>query len=120
MLCKKCLIDKPELEFYPRKDRPINSYCKSCFNEYCIARWTERKKEAIEYKGGCCAYCGYNKYYGALEFHHLDPSQKDSDWNKIKKKSLDKIKTELDKCILLCANCHREEHARLRMEIENE
>jgi hypothetical protein len=84
--------------------------CKSCFNAYCIQRWIKRKQQAIKYKGGCCQKCGYDKFYGALEFHHLDPSEKDGDWHKLRLKSWDKIKYELDKCILLCANCHREAH----------
>jgi len=75
-----------------------------------IQRWIKIKKKAIDYKGGSCVKCGYNKYYGALEFHHLDPSQKDVVWTKLRLRSWDKITKELDKCILLCANCHREEH----------
>ena len=79
-----------------------------------IQRWIRRKKEAIEYMGGCCANCGYSRHYGALEFHHKDPNQKDFDWSKLRLKSWDKICEELDKCEVLCANCHREEHHRLR------
>lgn len=78
-----------------------------------IARWIKIKHKAIDYKGGSCIKCGYNRYYGALEFHHTDPSQKDVDWNKLRLRSWDKIVSELDGCVLLCANCHREEHHRL-------
>ena len=66
---------------------------------------------AVEYKGGCCEKCGYKKYIGALEFHHLDPNEKDfgiADKGFIR--SWDKIKKELDKCILVCSNCHKEIH----------
>jgi hypothetical protein len=59
------------------------------------------------YKGGKCLLCGYNKCPRALEFHHRDANEKTFDlssacrgWNK--------IKIELDKCDLLCSNCHRE------------
>lgn len=81
---------------------------------YQIERWIRRKKEAITYKGGCCAHCGYDKHYGALEFHHQNPSEKDVNWNKLRLRSWGKITNELDKCVLLCSNCHREEHHRLR------
>jgi 5-methylcytosine-specific restriction endonuclease McrA len=67
------------------------------------------KALSIEYKGGKCQSCGYNKYAGALELHHLDATKKSfgiSD--KGYTRSWDKVKAELDKCILLCANCHRE------------
>jgi hypothetical protein len=62
-----------------------------------------------------CQFCGYNKCAEALEFHHLDPSTKDSMPNEIIRDSthMGDIKAELRKCIVLCANCHREEHARL-------
>ena len=68
------------------------------------------KIEAIRYKGGKCQLCGYNKCRAALGFHHLDPKQKDPKWNEMKSWSFDKIKDELDKCILICHNCHAEIH----------
>jgi hypothetical protein len=77
-----------------------------------IQRWIRIKQKAIEYKGGSCIQCGYNRYYGALEFHHLDPNEKDCQWDKLRLKAWSKITAELDKCVMLCANCHREEHAK--------
>jgi len=69
---------------------------------------------AVEYKGGCCQVCGYDKYQGALEFHHKDPSEKDfSLSSKGHCKAWVKVKKELDKCVLVCSNCHREIHARI-------
>ena len=84
---------------------------KAKFNSYCIERWKRRKIEAIEYKGGKCQVCGYDKYYGALEFHHRDPNEKGVDWGKMRLMSKEKLLAELDKCDILCANCHREAHA---------
>lgn len=78
--------------------------------DYQVRRWIERKKKAIDYKGGRCARCGYDRYYGALHFHHVDPKIKDVSWNKLRLRSWDKITEELDKCEILCANCHAEEH----------
>lgn len=69
---------------------------------------------AVEYKGGKCCICGYKNYLGALEFHHLDPSTKDFSISKDGyTRSFDTIKLKLDKCILVCANCHCEIHAGL-------
>lgn len=76
-----------------------------------VKRRQKIKELSVEHKGGCCERCGYNKYIGALEFHHLDPTKKD--FNVSKKghcSSWEKVKKELDKCILVCANCHREVH----------
>jgi hypothetical protein len=71
------------------------------------------KQMAINYKGGCCQECGYNKCNAALEFHHLDPNEKDFGIGSYTVLSWDKVKIELDKCILVCANCHREIHDEL-------
>lgn len=68
------------------------------------------KEKAVEYKGGKCSNCGYNKCIWAFEFHHLDPSEKDFGISKYSTLSWNRIKVELDKCIMLCANCHRELH----------
>ena len=79
-----------------------------------IKRRKKVKQMAIDYKGGCCEVCGYNKYNGALEFHHLDPNEKDFGLGeKGYCTSWVKVKSELDKCVMLCANCHREVHAGL-------
>lgn len=113
-ICTGCNAEKEISEFYKRADRK-NGYssCKSCFSKYCIERWQERKIKAIEYKGGECVDChlSHPQYPAAIfEFHHLDPNQKDTDWTKLRLTSWEKIKTELDKCVLLCANCHRIRH----------
>lgn len=73
-----------------------------------------QKEKAVEYKGGKCEKCGYNKCITALEFHHKDPDEKEFSFSKYANNSWDKVQPELDKCALLCANCHREEHERLR------
>ena len=74
-----------------------------------------RKKEAlVEYKGGKCQICGYNRCIQALDFHHLNPAEKDFRLSS-SSKSLDELKKEADKCILVCSNCHREIHAGLKI-----
>ena len=75
------------------------------------------KKKVIEMKGGKCERCGYNKCIDALELHHLDPSTKEVKMaNTGASPSFEKYLEEANKCILLCDNCHREEHWRLRLE----
>lgn len=76
-------------------------------------RYSKRiKEELVEYKGGKCEICGYNKCIQALEFHHLDPTQKDFSISG-GTKSFERLKPEVDKCILVCSNCHKEIHAGL-------
>ena len=79
-----------------------------------IEKKAEQKHKAVEYKGGCCEKCGYDKYIGALDFHHLDPKEKDFSISNKLGCSWNKIKKELDKCILVCSNCHREIHKEIR------
>ena len=109
-LCKHCGETKRSM-FYKKN----KTNCKKC-----QAKITEKKRVAnrellLEYKGGKCEHCGYNRYRGALEFHHKDPAEKDP--TGLRKRSLDALKKEVDKCVLLCANCHREEHARMEERI---
>jgi len=69
------------------------------------------RRMAIEYRGGKCAICGYRKSVNALEFHHLDSGKKDFGISaKGYTRSWKQVKDELDKCVLLCSNCHREVH----------
>lgn len=71
------------------------------------------KKKCVEYKGGKCEHCGYKKSLRALNFHHKDPTQKDFGISGKHCYSWERIKAELDKCILLCSNCHMEVHEEL-------
>ena len=78
--------------------------------KYQINRWRKRKIDAITYKGGKCVHCGYDNHPAAMQFHHI--GEKDLEWNKMRTRSWDKVLKELDKCILLCANCHFIEHSK--------
>ena len=75
-------------------------------------RMRRLRKKAINYLGGRCSKCGYNKCVAALDAHHINPETKENEINSLitRQRKWVVIKKELDKCILLCANCHREEH----------
>ena len=113
--CPSCEKNCQTENFYQRRGRPNSStYCKDCTTIQTLNRMQKLKKLMVEYKGGCCVICGYNKYMGALEFHHLNPNEKDFNPSQMKKYTFDsRIKNELDKCILLCSNCHREIHGKV-------
>lgn len=88
-----------------------NPRCKKCAVESVTKRRQKLKEKAILYKGGKCEKCGYNKCNAALDFHHLDPKEKDFALSsKGITRGWERVKNELDKCVLLCANCHREIH----------
>lgn len=69
------------------------------------------KAKGLELLGGKCSKCGYDKCSRALEFHHKDPSTKKNGLAEYSNTSWPSYKEELDKCIILCANCHAEEHS---------
>lgn len=77
-------------------------------------RLRQLKTLAVEYLGGSCQRCGYDKSVWSLHFHHLDPTEKDFNISG-QSRSWEATKAELDKCVLLCGNCHAEEHSRQRV-----
>jgi len=117
--CPKCKETKPNTKeyWYMRPDRNgrTQSYCKACNHQNVLQRKRNFKQKLVDYKGGKCVKCGYSKSNAALQFHHLDPAEKDFNFGQFRhtsfEKNKDKILAELDKCILVCANCHSEIHS---------
>lgn len=101
-LCDKSLSGKQERFCSPK--------CKNKF--YVSLRRKELKRRAVEYKGDRCVLCGYDKTLVALTFHHGD-NKEFGIGAKGYTRSWAKVKAELEKCILVCANCHAEIHAGL-------
>ena len=75
-------------------------------------RGVEKKLKLIALRGSKCEYCGYNKNLASLQFHHIDPNEKDDqmDMRKLANSKIEWCLKELSKCKVLCANCHAEEH----------
>jgi transposase len=83
--------------------------CRRCRGEAVARRRRKMKAILIAEAGGGCAICGYDRHPGALAFHHLDPAQKRLEINaKGVALSLNTLRDEARKCVLLCANCHAE------------
>ena len=78
------------------------------------ARLRNRKLELIKHLGGRCEVCGYNRCAWAFDFHHKDGNKENNVARIIHEGSKDKALKEAEKCILLCANCHRELHYKQR------
>ena len=98
-------------KFYAKSKGRMQHHCKKCHNSYTIKRWVDIKIKAISYKDGKCNRCGFSSHhYSVYEFHHIKGQEKTHDWNKLRKCKWETIKSELDKCEMLCANCHRIEH----------
>lgn len=108
--CEKtfCSTKCRSIHYYYRNQEKLNDRSKTL---------GKNKREifkllAIEYGGNKCQHCQYNKNYSALSFHHTDPTQKDFSFGGIRSNVLTEVhKQELDKCILLCHNCHFKVHS---------
>ena len=119
---KKCLICGQEFETI--KYGEGRKYCFNCSPSYikgdnhsrAVAITAIRhalKKELIRRKGGKCEKCGYDKCQAALTFHHLNPDEKEftiADFTNSTNVKLDEAFAEIEKCALLCSNCHQEFH----------
>lgn len=113
-ICADCGIEKTLDNAYSPEPGIWATKCRKCTRK--VQRKSEQsiKQKCVNYKGGTCQICGYSKCNAALDFHHTNPDEKDFSIAR-KKYSIinEEMKRELDKCVLICSNCHREEHSRL-------
>lgn len=126
-ICTKCQRELP-LDMFRWKNKSANkkhSQCKECQSkqekihyedrkEAVLARTLNAKERNFEYikqqKSCGCAKCGEKRFY-VLDFHHKNPEEKEYNINTMRVSySLEKIQAEIDKCVVLCSNCHREFH----------
>lgn len=119
-ICKACEIEKPLTDFSTNGKTPngkikYKPICRDC--NYKVQRVFVEEKTAFikEMYGTKCTICGYDRCYNALEFHHLDGGEKEFTPSKIISNftPISTLIKELDKCVILCSNCHREVHAGL-------
>lgn len=93
--------------FYDKKRGHLKTKCNSCSAN---SKRKNIKKKLVEYKGGECQICSYDKCIAALDFHHINPKEKLFSISSAMSYSLKRLKKEVDKCILVCRNCHAELH----------
>jgi 5-methylcytosine-specific restriction endonuclease McrA len=96
-----------ETEFVLRTDG--GSRCARCSSEAVARRRRKVKRVLVEEAGGRCALCGYDRYHGAMQFHHVRRAEKAFMLSKKGSTiSLERARAEASKCVLLCSNCHAE------------
>ncbi len=86
---------------------------------YMISAVAKRRKKlkemAVEFKGGKCELCGYDRCVDALDFHHIDAKKKEFGLAKNGlTRAWSRVLKEVQKCVLICSNCHREIHSGIR------
>jgi hypothetical protein len=82
--------------------------CRRCRQDAVVRRRRRVKEALVREAGGCCRLCGYDRCLAALHFHHLDPGAKEFGVARRGARSLERLRVEVRKCILLCSNCHAE------------
>ena len=108
-----CIVCGAALE--GRQTHFCSTACKNKHHQSYMAqksRGLTRKLELVQAAGGRCALCGYNKNLAALTFHHIDADEKSFklDMRSLSNRKLEAIHAEMEKCILVCQNCHAELH----------
>jgi len=133
--CPKCKEDKELNEFGNNKNTKDKKqrYCKTCQAEFDNKHYLSNKKQYIvrrklfqqnvkkwylDYKKEQkCSKCSEDRYW-VLDFHHLEPEKKEMNMDRARRCSIEKLKKEIEKCIVLCSNCHRDLHFQERNIIE--
>ena len=117
-ICNECNLEKPKSDFHangctPKGSKKYKPTCKKCVNSLAPLLKVNKFKEALrilnkEYK---CEICGYNKNYAAIHFHHKNPLEKEFQLGEASyTASIETLVSEIQKCKVLCGNCHAEEH----------
>lgn len=126
-VCRKCGETKPLSAYHPNKQcrGGVIATCRDCtikrvkkwidghanvYREKINQRNRDRKREIVDYFGDKCFDCQVTYPQYVYEFHHLDSTQKDVNPSKALTWSEDRMWTELNKCVMLCANCHKVRH----------
>lgn len=128
MICKQCLKDKLPEEFHTCKIKisGLSGKCKDCNNQnsrlqrikdgsqkqrlYLLNRRRENKRKIVNYFNNCCFDCGIQDEPCIYDLHHKDPQEKEFGIAQYLDRVWEKILPEIEKCIMLCSNCHRKRH----------
>lgn len=131
-ICSKCKTEKELDEFSSNKKKKDgkSSWCKVCVREKSDKHYTQNVEEILLKQkthnrkntikaqeildllkeDKYCKKCGYSKYKFVLDFHHIDPKQKDFAISTGGRRNISVLKAEIEKCVVLCSNCHRVFH----------
>ena len=111
-ICTSCKSSLPFTEFFknPNTVDGFGSQCRACDKAGRVLKGRDKKQRLVNELGGCCSKCGYKKSLNALQFHH-HADDKEAVVSSLLRRNYEEALAEAKKCVLLCANCHAEEHA---------
>ena len=112
-ICTKCgkILPLENFNWRDKKKGTRRSECKFCHSDYMKNHYRQKKIEIQDLKIGLkCVKCGYNRCGASLEFHHINPNEKDDTIARMisNNYALSKVQEEVQKCVVLCSNCHHE------------
>ncbi len=130
MICSNCKEEKDISQFNKAKNTKTGyqSWCRICKNKkenewyhsseehrkkrkiQTLERIRENKRKIINYFGGACKDCKQEYHPSVYDLHHRNPEEKDNNFKSMLHWSWSKIEKEIEKCDLLCSNCHRIRH----------
>jgi hypothetical protein len=93
-------------KFYGNK----TTVCAKCHSRNTLLKGQENRAYMLEKLGGKCFNCGFDRWKSSLDIHHLDPSEKDVSFSTARYWVKERIDKELEKCVILCRNCHAAHH----------
>ena len=106
-----CVWHLCENELVGKQKKFCSNLCK---NKYHVTNKRKRNKiDLVNHFGGRCVRCGYDKSFAALQFHHKDDNKSFEVSDSGSTRSYESLLAEAEKCELICANCHAEEHSRV-------
>lgn len=109
--CTNCEQEKEEKDFYTRPDGRLHWWCKKCFNKRSGAHVTKRRRNIklilVEEHGSICSDCNTEYPPFVLDFDHREPAEKSFTISASTVLGIDRLRTEAEKCDLVCSNCHR-------------
>jgi predicted HNH restriction endonuclease len=115
-VCTKCKQNHPLSNYWKQSKAKdgLNTWCKTCISIGMREHARKRKREVIDLLGGKCSVCNGTFHQAAYDFHHKNPTEKEGGIAKLLQSysvQHPKVQQELNKCILICSNCHRTLHA---------
>lgn len=118
VVCFSCGGKFDITHFYTRGNKK-HTECKTCFNARCLKIKKDNKIMAAQTFGNICYDCKEHYPLEIFDFHHLDPKTKDFNWSYLKARRQSDIIKELEKCVMLCTNCHRLRHKEMHVQKVN-
>jgi hypothetical protein len=109
--CSRCgETDESKFDKRTKTSKCWWSWCTTCRQAIVREQGRNVKRRIVEILGKKCCLCGFSDYISALDVHHANPAKKEFSVASLRRRKWPTVLKEIEKCVLLCANCHRAHH----------